>query len=400
MTAQRMAPPRPVRPTRNHGLITDGPTVNTEDDSPSMIAVRTDDGHIRAVTLVRTSWAAADDEVPWTYASREQALELMDLGPVYYIGRNDQYPFDWQEWQREIESGGDDPQEDEHDEHLISLSRDAGLHPKEDLTFGTRAELAAHARDRGIECAYLMERVRPHRVPPDGTDFAWRYIRTMPEHNVPLPLNTDVAELVNQLDNILYEAEEYDAHEQDRWPERSAWNWITGLQVMAQRHEKYILLGFEHGAQAICTCPKDRTMRVHLPEYGMTQFPLTRTETRYLGYVLDRYLEDMDRAKAETDRKRRQDARTKADTYWTNVNRSQQLKSYRNARNISQRTLAETAGVSLGRVRQAEHPTQTADEDTYRKLAAALKIAGRNRIPDQGGTRNKQKQRPFFRTGS
>ena len=335
-----------------HGYDTEGPITHRWDNIPALIAVQTPT-HLKAVTLLHGSkYLDHDQMLVGFYRTKQQVEELMLIGPIFHIGW-DNSGYDWKEYYTDDPDGGDFKIDRAH---LISLSRDKGDVPPEDLRFNDLKELCDHARERNIRHAYIW-----YPTPEDPEeDGLWTYLRTTPEHPAPLPMIEELTNAVHELEDILYHSN----HTVDDRCFEIPQGHQTGISLEYECDETAPLLfsvDEEGNATATLieflgtTCTKIHGRVITHDTSKQREIPLTQEERRALGAIITREYAEILRSEEESHRtrearapvlKRRSEARTA---------RQQQLKDARKQAGLTQKAMSDQTGLSISKISRAEN---------------------------------------------
>ena len=359
-----------------HGYDTEGPITHRWDNVPALIAVQTPT-HLKAVTLLHGSKYMDHNQMLVSfYSTKQQVEELMLIGPIFHIGW-DNSGYDWKEYYINDPDGGDFKIDRAH---LISLSRDKGDVPPEDLRFNDLRELCQHARERNIRHAYIW-----YPNPEDSQqDGLWTYLRTTPEHPEPLPMIEELTNAVHELEDILYHSNHTVDHRYFEIP---------------QGHQNGISLEYEcdETAPLVFSVDEDGNATATLIEFSGTTYtkvhgrvithdtskqreiPLTQEERRALGTIISEEYAEILRSDEKNQRRiearapvleRRREAITA---------RQQQLKDARKQAGLTQKTMSAQTGLSKSTISRAENSGY--DTDLYQAIRDALHLPQDTFIP-------------------
>ena len=373
----KLPPPKRQNHMPWHGYDTDGPHIGW-DQAAAMLALKEPEG-IRAVTLLHTGPLTPNPEAVGAYLSPETVRPLMDLGPIYHLGSSGYQDFPWARWRENIKNPDHHDEDSANDHYVISLSRDKGDVPPEDLRFSDLASLVQHARERNIHHIYMMDPEYDDGY--DEEDYRydpktlWTYVRTMPDLHTPLPLNEGISEAVHNILTILYESDQAevlglldyanDVHIQEQDGEVTVqYDWSNTTRINAI----FTIFTVDYNNY------EDRNATVTIRDLNLWPVHLTKEEeqtiARFVNGLYEQSLKEEDAYQASEDERRRTEHLENV----TVAHREDQLLAGRKAKKISQKALSATTGISVHNISSAERTMTILDDDLYAKLMQGIGV--------------------------
>ena len=194
------------------------PWISNQDYEGALICMQTK-RQIKAVRLIHGG-GRMDPETLYWWAEPKEVQALMRAGPIYHLDR-ERRGFSWSR-----------PRSRHNDNYLISLSKHRRGYKPQYWVFGDTQEMTHHARQLGVEHAYVWEQ--------DNEDPAargwWSYVRTKPTNTIRIPYDRDTKRVLRDLKTLLEtdpppeDADEYTGYDECETLSYSAGQLIEGAQ--------------------------------------------------------------------------------------------------------------------------------------------------------------------------